>query len=884
MSLLSIAYEYTSSGLCVIPCKDKRPLISSWTPYQEKLPTAEDLDRMFTKEPNQIAVICGKVSGNLEVIDVDLKNDTTGGLWDLLWNDLLDYFNNEMPLVVVFTPSGGAHLYYRCDVIEGNMNLASRLKDGRPCVLIETRGEHGYVIAPPSPGYTLPDSRLDAIKQITPDQRQDILDICRKYNQVFKTEKAKVSNVQASAYALTPWDAYNNDLNDPWQKVLEDAGWETSYAKEGRTYFTRSGSASKNKANWSEEKRLFYVFSTSTEFDSEKAYTPFAIYAVLKCAGDFSQATRELREAGYGKPFTEKEEGLINKASGYVDKGLDPFDIIRMLTPEYFDQFPEIKELPKEDRDRKATDALDLVVHVAQERHAQAKGLFWVAGKKGVIISERGLVEFLREAGFRLFVQERASMLYRLVYVDAINHLIEEIPIDELQKWVERWVNDHIEDYEVSRYDLLDALIKFTKWPATVSWLHRISIADVSFLRDTKTASYIPFKNGIVHITANEIKILQYHDLPKGMLLWTNQIKDTHIDLLAVDNELQLNQCPVYRFIKRVSGILPDKEAMPLSELARSHPDLFNRFKAFLSTGGYLMSNYKDPGRPYAVILAEDTPTEKDGGGAGKDLFVKILAHLRPTCSFPGKLWKANANFAFQTYKLGDDILYISDVDRHFSFELMYNIISEGLTIEKKNKDALTIPYELSPKVALSTNYNVDDTSIHAARRQKKLLFAKYYNNMVRPEDELGGMFWGPDWTERDWMLFYLLLFTMIQVYLDGGITNFGTTDNMKAKSIKLAYTDEFYEFISGWLEANSGKWKSKRDLYEEFMDDSGIEKSKFTQNRFGRGLAFYAKVYDMQFEEKKNWKPKNGERSQKYLIFQSAGVQIPEIMEDAPF
>jgi len=684
-TLLQVAKDYTASGLSVIPCRQKRPVIGSWSQYQEVPPTAGELKKMFAKGADQIAVICGKVSGNLEVIDIDLKNDDTGELWNYLWNDILEYFNNSMPLVAVWTPSGGAHLYYRCEVIEGNQKLASKTKDGRPVVLIETRGEGGYVIAPPSAGYGY-SSELDlnSIREITPDQRADILDICRKYNQIFKTERAKVSNVQASAYKETPWDAYNNDLDNPWESVLSDAGWQVSYSKEGRTYYTKAGSDSKNKANWSDEKRLFYVFSTSTEFDSEKAYSPFGIYAVLKCAGDFSQATRELRAAGYGKPFTEFEESMITKAAGHIDKGLDPFDIIRMLTPGFFDKFPDVKDLPKQEREKKTNDVLESIVQAASERNAQAKGLFWKVGKKGtVLIYDLGLRNFLHEHGFRLFVQERGSLLYRLVRVDKISHIIEEIPLDMMKKFVEDWIVDNIADYEVQGDDLTQSLMKFKGWNDIIEFTKRISLGDVSFLRDTRKASFIPFRNGIVHVTKDDIKIMQYHELPDNILLWANQIKDTDIELVGLESESQLMQTPVYRFIKRIAGITPDIEFMPLEELRITHPDKFERFVAFMSTGGYLMSNYKDPGRPYAVILGEDTASDRDGGGVGKDLYMKILGYIRSMCYFPGKQWKANKDFAFQTYKLGDDILYISDIDRFFNFEIMNNIITEGIIFWK---------------------------------------------------------------------------------------------------------------------------------------------------------------------------------------------------------
>ena len=323
---------------------------------------------------------------------------------------------------------------------------------------------------------------------------------------------------------------------------------------------------------------------------------------------------------------------------------------------------------------------------------------------------------------------------------------------------------------------------------------------------------------------------------------------------------------------------------LPLEELMAHHPDKYERYLAFMSTGGYLLSNYKDPGRPYAVCLGEDTATDRDGGGVGKDLYMKILGYIRSVCYFPGKQWKANANFAFQTYKLGDDILYISDIDRYFNFELMNNTITEGITIEKKNKDAFTIPYDLSPKIAISTNYDIDNTAAHAARRIKKLLFAKYYNQTLRPEDELGGMFWGPEWTERDWMLFFLVPFYMLQAYMAAGVTRFATTENMKEKSVKLKYSEEFFEYANS---IKIGVWMPKKEMYEQFLYDSGNEPKGhggYSFKKFSNALKFYAETFGMTLVSDRRKERKDSLRDVIFTILVSQGSEVPEFVSDDPF
>jgi len=63
------------------------------------------------------AIICGKVSGGLEVIDVDAKNDCTGSIKDALLNAILDQSPTlHDKLYIVQTQNNGLHICYFCEV------------------------------------------------------------------------------------------------------------------------------------------------------------------------------------------------------------------------------------------------------------------------------------------------------------------------------------------------------------------------------------------------------------------------------------------------------------------------------------------------------------------------------------------------------------------------------------------------------------------------------------------------------------------------------------------------------------------------------------------------------------------------------------------------
>lgn len=141
---LAWARLYTSLGLSVLPivAGAKNPDLHSWQRYQDRLPTPAELLRWFSGTPHDIAVICGAISKNLEVIDFDCAEAFE--CWRFALEESHPQALAGMPLVR--TPGGGYHVYslHSCKP-QGNRKLA-RDKAGK--TLVETRGEGGYVLAP----------------------------------------------------------------------------------------------------------------------------------------------------------------------------------------------------------------------------------------------------------------------------------------------------------------------------------------------------------------------------------------------------------------------------------------------------------------------------------------------------------------------------------------------------------------------------------------------------------------------------------------------------------------------------------------------------------------------------------------------------------------
>lgn len=324
------AKKYLELGLSIIPVMSDKTPVGKWKQFQSRKLLPTEIDTYFHESINGIGIICGAISGGLEVIDVDVKNDPTETLWIelglLLKQNLPDLYDK---LVICQTPSGGNHIYYLCDTIAGNQKLAE--KTNRE-VLIETRGEGGYIVAYPTIGYIpLSPNLFASIPKITPEQRQQIFSICRTLSEK-KQESPPPTSSQPNNNFLSPWEDYNNRGNVI--ALLENHGWYksgSSVNESEKIFLTRPGKALNFiSGNFHTRLRTLRVFSTSTVFDPDKAYSPSQVFTLLECNGDNKLAYKRLLELGYGEPY----KGLNQAKESQLETEYIEVDAVNRVTGE----------------------------------------------------------------------------------------------------------------------------------------------------------------------------------------------------------------------------------------------------------------------------------------------------------------------------------------------------------------------------------------------------------------------------------------------------------------------------------------------------------------------------------------------------------------------
>ena len=335
--ILTAALDAYDAGLSVIPVRNdgsKRPS-QAWKQFQVERADRDTVADWFTNTNLGLGVICGAVSGDLEMLELEgrfidevgtqrFKDAAKDAGIALLLSRLVNGF-------MVVSPSNGRHFYYRvAGEAEPNTKLARRpstidelqaAPDDRVKVLIETRGEGGFVVAPPSAGtvhqsgksWTTKAGTFAAIPTITAEERAALFELCRTFDSYEQATSTPVDPVPPGqrvrlqrAVAVTDggswFDAVVEHLKHttPIVGLLEHYGWKASYTdRHGRQLLTRPGKDDGVSGSINTNGRLC-VFSTSTPFDSGRipptTYDALDVIAAYEHHGDRNTAARSIAE------------------------------------------------------------------------------------------------------------------------------------------------------------------------------------------------------------------------------------------------------------------------------------------------------------------------------------------------------------------------------------------------------------------------------------------------------------------------------------------------------------------------------------------------------------------------------------------------------------
>ena len=486
--------------------------------------------------------------------------------------------------------------------------------------------------------------------------------------------------------------------------------------------------------------------------------------------------------ADFGTKFYEDTE-TINEIKQRVKRGDSKKDIRRDLqnTDIEIDDIEAVIENAEKDEDQK----------------------FWTKNEKGTIkIVPLLFKKYLEDNGFYKYCPEGSK---NYVFVKVTNNLIDHTSEKEIKDFVLGTLY-HYED--VSIYNYFAEQTRFFR----EEFLTLLGTIDIYFIADSKYSSYLYYRNCAVQVKKNEVVAIDYMDL--GGYVWKDHVID------RAYKECETFECDYKTFVENISAKNPV------------------RTTSMESTIGFLMHGHKNLSYCPAVILNDEVISDNPEGGTGKGIFMNALSHMKKLVTIDGKAFDFAKSFAYQLVSADTQILCFDDVKKYFDFERLFSVVTEGLTLEKKNKDAIKIPFNKSPKIAITTNYAIKGAGNSFQRRKWELELYQHYSKNFTPQDEFGRLFFG-DWDDDEWCVFDNYMIQCIQLYLKQGLIQ-SEFVNLKIRQLSAETSHDFIEWC-GLLEGAEPNLKIAPDItihlnevYFDFINeypDYG-PKSKMTISR----------------------------------------------------
>jgi hypothetical protein len=591
-----------------------------------------------------------------------------------------------------------------------------------------------------------------------------------------------------------------NENSSIWDKIEEPEYTEVSKFKDSPTIpITDENKIVEILVKWwtkkypmMEGQRNHNVYILAMAFNDFGVNKSLASYVLNQYASeDFTikEITNTIDSAykhtgNFGTKYYEDEE-RINSIKAKLRRGVSKKEIRIQLQDSQLD-----------------TDTIEAVLNKVEEENS--KQTFWNKNEKGVIrIVHILFKQFLEDNGFYKFCPEGGK---NYIFVKVTNNLIDHTSEKEIKDFI---LAHLLELDDIAVYNYFADNTRFFK----EEFLSMISTIDILFIEDTKEASYLYYRNCAVQVTKDEVKSIDYLDL--GGYVWKDHVIDRNFNMCDVTSA-----CNYRKFIRNICG------------------DDDGRVESMESTIGFLLHGYKNLSFCPAVILNDEVISDNPEGGTGKGLFMNALARMKKVVTIDGKSFTFERSFAYQLVSADTQILVFDDVKKYFDFERLFSVVTEGLTLEKKNKDAIKIPFSKSPKIAITTNYAIKGSGNSFARRKWELELHQYYTKAFTPLDEFGKLMFG-DWNDDDWCEFDNYMIGCLKTYLHTGLVR-SKFVNLKIRQLSAETAHDFIEWcglVEGQPKNNTlepGIRLYKNELYNDFVNeypDYG-PKSKMTISR----------------------------------------------------
>jgi hypothetical protein len=450
-----------------------------------------------------------------------------------------------------------------------------------------------------------------------------------------------------------------------------------------------------------------------------------------------------------------------------------------------------------------------------------------------VTIQPLQLIDCLKYLGFRRMDVGDRSFIIRIT-----DNIVEEVNdvriVDIFEEYLDNWPDFFPDggDSRLIRNKLYNGLGRFF----STSLLYRLNTEpQLTIQNHTREAAFFYYKNCFVEVAKDGIQKKPYSQLTGK--IWKDQILDRNFREVT-----DYESCTFARFVSNIANNWEKRWYDGEKNPDRS-PKRYRQFKQII---GNCLHSYAE-GKMRAIVFTDSRTDDEASGRTGKTLIMKAMGHMlnahryaKTYAEVNGKDFDPRDRFKWQELSVDTRLVHLNDVEVNFQFDTLFNDITEGIKVQKKNE----APFIVRAKLVLSTNRTIKIHGDSAQDRSIEFEMADYYAADNGPDREFGEWFFR-DWDEAAWNSFDNFMMHCVQLFLRNGV-EVPDTINLETRKMKEETSPEFVEWMEDKYRNLAKEEHDVRELRDSFVDmNPDFDRKKwFDQRRFNKWVKLYAQYH----------------------------------------
>lgn len=369
--------------------------------------------------------------------------------------------------------------------------------------------------------------------------------------------------------------------------------------------------------------------------------------------------------------------------------------------------------------------------------------------------------------------------------------------------------------------------------------LSRLAFIRPAFLQPGRDEQYFYFSDSVWHIRRDSVRELGYESVSHH--IWSDRKRQIAAKYLG-DPLITFRQdgdsytyelseagkrCHYLQFLINTSNFTWRKkpEDIDPEELLENNQHLLSKLCAI----GYMMMEAKDSNVTRAVIGMDGKQSEvgDSNGRSGKSLVGELMRQVMTIAYLPGKKPDLLSDaFVWNDIEENTRLVFIDDVLRNFNFEFLFPNITGDWTVNKKGGVRVTYPFSKSPKIYIATNHAIGGTGSSFTDRQWLIAFSDFYNDVHKPVDDFGTLFFS-EWDFEQWNLCWNMLACCVQLYLRYGVVQ-APGDRLLLRKLRQEIGEQMISWADEYFSADEhiGHCLVRKEVFDSFMNyDPGMRK-----------------------------------------------------------